>query len=164
MTVKDIRNYLSYDPETGVFRWIKRPAYCVQVGAVAGIDEGRGYYVLQFNKSRYYCHRLAFILMGVELSDDEVVDHINLNKSDNRWVNLRKATYAQNAMNRPKLTNNVSGHTGVCWDKKMMKWKVYCQHKHFGYFESLDLAKEKYQEVSKESYKEYHLDSTNANT
>lgn len=157
--LKDIRDYLSYDPETGIFTWIKRPASCTHVGQIAGKANPRGYYILQFNGRQEYCHRIAFTLIGESLGKDEVVDHVNLDKGDNRWCNLRKASLSQNAQNRPKLTTNTSGAIGVCWDKRKSKWRVYCQHKHYGYFVKLDDAKLKYEQVSKELYKEFHIDS-----
>lgn len=40
------------------------------------------------------------------------IDHINLDKRDNRWANLREATGSQNAMNR--CGRAASGFKGVC--------------------------------------------------
>lgn len=159
MTVKDIRDYLSYDPVTGVFHWIKRPAHCIQIGDVAGRTNPRGYKILTFNGRQEYCHRVAFTMMGHTLESGEQVDHINLDKGDNRWCNLRKASASENSQHRPKLDRNSSGVTGVCWDKQKEKWRVYCQHKHYGYFDSLEVAEKKYLEVSKELYKEFHIDN-----
>lgn len=159
MTVKDIRDYLSYDPVTGVFNWIKRPAYCIQVGDIAGRANPRGYQILTFNGRQEYCHRVAFTMMGHTLEDGEYVDHVNKNVSDNRWINLRKATPQQNSHNRIKPVTNSSGFKGVCWDIHKNKWRVYCQHKHYGYFSDLEQAKEKYIQVSKKEYEEFYSDN-----
>lgn len=89
---EEIKDYLKYEPATGVFTWIKSPSYRVKEGDLAGTDDGRGYLVITFQRKRHYCHRLAFKLMGVDLDKAEYIDHINSNKSDNRWENLRLAS------------------------------------------------------------------------
>ena len=41
------------------------------------------------------------------------LDHINRNRADNRWANLRPATASQNAVNSPTPATNRSGCRGV---------------------------------------------------
>jgi hypothetical protein len=50
------------------------------------------------------------------------VDHINGNGLDNRRLNLRPATYSQNACNRRLSTRSTSGYKGVCFHKGLGKW------------------------------------------
>lgn len=45
--------------------------------------------------------------------DDEIVDHINWDKSNNKKSNLRIATKTQNNINIKRKSNNTSGYTGV---------------------------------------------------
>ena len=54
----------------------------------------------------YELHQL--VLPGKKL-----IDHINRNHYDVRKCNLREATVAQNAWNRPKTLTNTSGYKGV---------------------------------------------------
>jgi hypothetical protein len=63
MPVKDIRDYVSYDPETGVMKWIKKPGYAIPIGSVAGNANPRGYHIFTFSGRQEYCHRVAFTLM-----------------------------------------------------------------------------------------------------
>ena len=59
---------------------------------------------------RVYLHRL---LMGLEPGDKREVDHVNHNTLDNRRLNLRVVTGAQNRYNRRSMGKNKSGFKGV---------------------------------------------------
>ena len=50
------------------------------------------------------------------------IDHINLDKSDNRFCNLRLATKSQNSANKTKMSNNKSGYKVVSFLKSSQKW------------------------------------------
>ena len=54
----------------------------------------------------------------VNAPDDMVTDHANGNSLDNRKVNLRVCTAAQNARNKRMFKNNVSGYRGVSFRPK----------------------------------------------
>lgn len=69
-----------------------------------------------------------------------ITDHRSGDKLDNRKLNLRSASYAQNNMNRTKSTGTSSKFKGVCWDKEREKWVAYIKKdgkiKHLGRFDS----------------------------
>lgn len=52
------------------------------------------------------------------------VDHIGMNESryDNRKINLRMCSRAENSRNKTYMSNNTSGCIGVCWHKASKKW------------------------------------------
>ncbi|WP_210531178.1 HNH endonuclease, partial [Pantoea ananatis] len=73
------------------------------------------------------------------------VDHIDHQRDNDAWVNLRTATFSQNMHNRSMNRNNISGVKGVCWHKRYGKWyaqimragKTYS----IGLFDNLEDAK-----------------------
>ena len=73
-------------------------------------------------------------------SDDEVIDHINHNKLDNRKDNLRICNQKQNLMNKQKTQrrNTTSQYKGVSWNKQRNKWRAQIRingkSKHIGYY------------------------------
>ena len=59
--------------------------------------------------------------------ETEEVDHINGDKKDNRWSNLRLASHAENNQNKPLSTSkNTSGIKGVSFHKTTGRWQVSC--------------------------------------
>src|SRR3546814_9910391 len=52
------------------------------------------------------------------------VDHRDLDKANNRWLNRRLATNGQNQANTPKRRRNTSGIKGVYWHKRVAKWQA----------------------------------------
>ncbi len=49
-------------------------------------------------------------------------DHINRDRLDNRRVNLRIVTHAQNLQNLSVKTDRTSKHRGVYWHKTQRRW------------------------------------------
>lgn len=51
-------------------------------------------------------------------------DHINGDKLDNRWENLRTCTRSNNARNGKVRSTNTSGYKGIYWHKRDKAWRV----------------------------------------
>ena len=52
------------------------------------------------------------------------IDHINQDKSDNRWNNLRDVANDENHKNLPLYANNKSGVAGISFRKDTNKWSA----------------------------------------
>ena len=114
MITKDLlHELLDYDQLTGVFRWKKRTSMSIKVGDIAGKTYKVGYRVIKIKRVLYLAHRLAWLYMKGEWPN-EVIDHINGVRDDNRLSNLRSVSRSVNAQNQKKATSaNKSGLLGV---------------------------------------------------
>jgi hypothetical protein len=122
ITATELRSLLSYDAETGVFRWLVDKGG-IKSGAVAGTTHHLGYRVIVIDGRSYLAHRLVWLYVhGVWPADE--LDHENRVKSDNRLVNLREANSQQNMANRGMHSNNTSGIKGVVWNNASGKWQA----------------------------------------
>ena len=118
-----VRDALHYDPETGVFWWTRNRTN-VKAGSAAGSRIAKGYMLIRFNRRQLLAHRLAWLWMTGEWPSLHI-DHIDGEKSNNRWSNLREASNADNLMNRGKNSNNTSGYKGVSFDKKTGRYSAF---------------------------------------
>jgi hypothetical protein len=107
-----LKEFLSYDPVTGVFIWRKDRPCQVRCGTIAGRLTDRGYRQIMVNRTRYAAHRLAwFYFYG--MWPKEQIDHRDGNKDNNAISNLREATNGQNNANGRKYRNYADLPKGV---------------------------------------------------
>ena len=158
ITQTRLKELLHYDPEMGVFTYRVKTSYRVNVGDVAGCDNGKGYLQIRLDTVLYKAHRLAWLCVHGSWPRDQI-DHINLQRGDNRHVNLREATNSENQRNALRRSDNTSGAKGVHWNKAHRKWQTYIgvnkKRVSLGYFDRLEDAAAAYAEASKRLHKEY---------
>lgn len=69
-----------------------------------------------------------------------MVDHIDGDGWNNRRVNMRPTTHAQNCYNQRKVLGTSSRYKGVSWHKNRNRWWAYIQvdgkRQSLGYFDS----------------------------
>lgn len=87
---QDLCQRLDYNKETGHFIWKEVRAKKLKVGDRAGYQH-RSYRYVTIDDEQYAEHRLAWFYVTGEWPKG-LVDHKNLDRSDNRWENLREVT------------------------------------------------------------------------
>lgn len=132
---RKIRQNLSYNPDTGMFTRLRGaggyPAY-----TIAGTTSSYfGYVAISVDQVQFKAHRLAFLFMTGELPDEGMeVDHIDGDRKNNRWENLRLVTRGENARNCARRSDNRSGSVGVGFHKGRGQWRARLAKKHLGWF------------------------------
>lgn len=110
---EEVQELLSYDPESGEFRWRRRVGQRGVPGSLAGCVNPKGYRHIQVNGRGYASHRLAWLL-SYQGWPNGWIDHINGDPGDNRLANLREADPGLNAQNQLKCrVTNPTGYPGV---------------------------------------------------
>ena len=122
ITTDELKKILRYEPETGLFYRISAPLRQRRlIGTIAGTKHSTGYIAIHVNGTIFYAHRLAWLYMTGDWPK-KYIDHINRDRADNRFENLREADTAQNNINSDPSRANVSGYTGVCWIIRRERW------------------------------------------
>lgn len=153
LTQERLKELLSYDPETGVFVWLISTGNRALKGSIVGTDHGNGYRKITIDQQTYYSHRLAWFYTHGKWPEYEI-DHRDLNRSNNRLLNIRRATPIQNRQNLRIRSNNKSGKIGVSWAKNCKKWEAYIWKNYkkigLGYFDDLEEAGKAYLTAKRE--------------
>lgn len=127
LTQSRLQHLLTYCAQSGVFVWNMFRGGSAKKGSVAGRTDTKGYIQITVDGVAIGAHRLAFLYMEGVIPDSDIeIDHINGDRKNNAWWNLRRATKAQNQQNLAccRATNKSSGLLGVSFDKESGKWRA----------------------------------------
>lgn len=139
LTAEIARELLRYEPETGKLFWRKRGAHHFACNRdwfwkiwntrwadteAFATDHDKGYNVGILNKVHYRSHRVIWLMVTGDWPVADI-DHINGDRKDNRWDNLRSVSRTENCCNSSIRSDNVSGVVGVSWSKSGKKWDAY---------------------------------------
>ena len=117
ITHEQLLSAIVYDQETGEFVWRHRDDKPNNwngrfAGTVAGSISSHGYWQIGIDHGVYLAHRLAILYMTGEWPPDQV-DHIDGDRCNNAWANLRLASSRQNHCNTGARSYNQLGIKGV---------------------------------------------------
>lgn len=140
----DMRNELirlyAYDPSKGKFinKFNRGKS---KKGKSAGTYDKKGYLTIAVCKRSMFVHRLAWLYMYGYLPEN-ILDHIDRNRANNRIENLREVTNSCNMKNQKISIRNKSGVIGV--KRSGRRWHAYITsndvtHK-LGIFDNIDDA------------------------
>lgn len=109
ITQEELKRRFHYDPETGVFTHLISHRKGTRLGHIKqGPRSGYRVWHVEYPEPSgrrgkrsyvYKLHRLAFIYMTGQCDPNLVVDHINHDRDDNRWCNLRLVSQQKNSQN-----------------------------------------------------------------
>ena len=88
-----------YEENTGNFIRLIKTAKRSKIGEIAGTQHNKGYWIIMVDGVIYLAHRLAWLYMTGQWPDDQV-DHIDMDRKNNKWSNLREATQTDNQGNK----------------------------------------------------------------
>jgi hypothetical protein len=132
LTQERLKAVAKYNPETGEFIRLQKTTSWVKLGEPMGCLHHSGYRYICIDRKVVGAQRLAFLYMTGRWPKN-CVDHINGDRADNRWCNLREATNTQNTHNAKRRADNKSGFKGVRLHYSG-KWEARVAQKHYGLF------------------------------
>lgn len=145
ITLGRLKELISYDPETGLFKWLD-DRNCGVKFQKAGSLSNQGYVTIHIDGHIYQSHRVAIFYM-TGIWPKSCVDHINCIRNDNRYVNLREIDHKTNIRNRAGPNKNGSiGMLGVskCGTRFRSQIIVNGERIHLGVFSTPEKAHEIY--------------------
>lgn len=114
LTREKVLELFDYCPNTGLFtQKTRRSGPSVPIGGIVGYKTMQGYLGVNIDGKSYLLRRLAFLCM--EGKFPEYVDHIDTDRTNNKWSNLRPATASQNGYNKIVRSGTKLGIKGLTY-------------------------------------------------
>lgn len=115
-----LRELLDYSPDTGVFTW-KVSKGRARAGSVAGCIQKNNYLIIVVDRENYLAQRLAW-KMVTGRDPAKTIDHRDHDPLNNRFDNLREASFGEQVRYRRSSKGATSKYLGVSRRKADGKW------------------------------------------
>jgi hypothetical protein len=115
----DLFEYSENSPTCLVWKNLTSSYSRAAVGTTAGgFDKTSGYATVNLATGKLRVNKIVWALFNNFQSQEGLyIDHIDLDKSNNKITNLRAVDAGLSARNKPKNKNNSSGYTGVSFSE-----------------------------------------------
>lgn len=154
LTQARLKELLSYDSDTGIFTRLVGSGGRSS-GTIAGSPSGNGYIKIMAENRKYYAHRLAWLYETGEWPET-YIDHVDGNRSNNAFRNLRDVSQSVNLQNQKcaKANNKSTGILGVYTHGERFVAAINISGKktHLGVFNTADDAHEAYLKAKREHH------------
>lgn len=147
-THRELLRRFNYCPQTGILTHRQVTTNRVKEGDQVGSLHSRGYLHTRLDGKTVKVHRVIWFYQTGQWPDQDI-DHIDGDRSNNAWSNLRACSRAQNLQNM-KAKNPQSGFKGVVrrGGSYMVRLRANKQTYHVGSFSSAKEAAEAYDQAA----------------
>ena len=167
--VELLREFFDYNPETGILKWKWRDVRHFELERYSrtwnkqfaykdvGWINANGYLATRIQGPSFLVQRVIWKLVTGD-EPPELIDHIDGNKTNNRWKNFREANSKQSAHNQGIRSSNTSGYRGVLNrnNRFMARVMIDGKFKSIGTFSTGEEASAAYEEKTKELYGKFY--------
>lgn len=157
VTAERVRELLDYDLKSGQLTW-RATGRGRRADRIAGEIDRKGYRLVTIDYVRHYAHHLAWLHVHGQWPKD-IVDHIDLDTSNNAIANLREASKAENCQNAKRRRDNTTGFKGVSFHKQRGKFRATIQvdgkSRHLGLFAAPETAHAAYIAAAEQSFGQF---------
>lgn len=153
LTLERLKEVLRYEPEKGVFFWVRAPKNHPRLQEYLAGGIASGYVMIKIDGQKYKAHRLAWLYVHGEWPHGDL-DHINGCPLDNRLDNLRIATNPQNQANRVRDSGKKTPKGVRLLPSGKFQARITVTHKQIllGTFDTPDAAQAAYFQAAQHHY------------
>lgn len=119
-----LKELFDYDEITGIVVWKKSRSPRIKIGSPVKYTNKFGYIQVRLEGKLWMLHRLIWLMQTGTFPKGEI-DHIDGNRSNNAWSNLRDVSKFKNMQNRRRADkDSKTGVLGVTFDKQRNKYRA----------------------------------------
>lgn len=123
LTQKRLKQLFFYNTKTGLFTRLCTPRRGPRPERV-GTKSSQGYLQMWIDGVRYSAHRVIWFYMTGSWPENEI-DHVNGERMDNKWSNLRDATRTLNLENQRRANSrSTTGFLGISPNREKFQAQI----------------------------------------